>query len=138
MKVKEMTIKCFAKQQEGVWVAICLDSCLAAQGESFAEAKTKLEEQIVFYVEEAFRDKEYDQQLLNRRTPLTSWIEYYFIKFVQTIANEIQPIRRERCAAHWLAHHPTGVAWQSVHASTSSAQTFCHASQLPYSEYNHS
>ncbi len=100
MKAKESTVKWFAKQEEGVWVAVCLDFCLATQGDSFEEAKLKLEEQIVFFVEEALQDKEFGSQLLNRKAPLSSWIEYYFIKLSQMIFknagcifNEPMPLR---------------------------------------------
>lgn len=42
MNPKELILKCFAKQEEGVWVAVCLDFGLATQGESFEEAKKSL------------------------------------------------------------------------------------------------
>lgn len=80
MNPKQLIIKCYAKQDEGVWVAVCLDFCLATQGDSFDEAKLKLEEQINFYVDEALQDKEHGSQLLSRRAPLSSWIEYYCIR----------------------------------------------------------
>lgn len=82
MKANKLIVKCFAKQEDGVWVASCLDLCLAAQGDTFDEAKRKLEEQIIFYVKEAVEDEEYGDQLLNRSAPLSSWIEYYFIKLI--------------------------------------------------------
>ncbi len=100
MKPEQLIVRCFAKQEEGVWVASCLDFCLTTQGSSFDEAKRKLEEQIIFYVREAIDDKEYGHQLLNRRAPLSSWIEYYFIMAVQhvyhnagQVFNEIMPLK---------------------------------------------
>ena len=100
MKPKQLIIKCYAKRQEGVWVAVCVDFCLATQGESFEEAKHKLEEQIYFYVDEAFQDKQYGSQLLRRRAPLSSWGEYYFIFLSQminhhtsVIFDEMMPLR---------------------------------------------
>ena len=47
------------------------------------EVKRKLEEQIAFYVGEALQDKEYGNQLLGRRAPVTQWPEYYFIRFTK-------------------------------------------------------
>jgi len=64
MNPKELIVKCYAKQEEGMWVAVCLDFCLATQGDSLNEVKRKLEEQITFYVGEALEDKEYGNQLL--------------------------------------------------------------------------
>lgn len=100
MKPEKRTVKCFAKKEGGVWVAVCLDFCLATQGDSFEEVKRKLEEQIVFYVKEAVSDKEYGHQLLNRRAPLSNWVEYYFIKMVHNIFhnvgqvfNEVMPLK---------------------------------------------
>ncbi len=83
MNAKELVIKCYAKQEEGLWVAVCLDLCLATQGDSLDEAKRKLEEQITFYVSEALQDKEFGCQLLSIRAPLSSWLEYYLIRFTR-------------------------------------------------------
>jgi hypothetical protein len=32
MNPKELIVKCYAKQEEDMWVAVCLDFCLATQG----------------------------------------------------------------------------------------------------------
>jgi predicted RNase H-like HicB family nuclease len=100
MNPKQLIIKCYAKRQEGAWVAVCIDFCLATQGESFEEAKRKLEEQIYFYVDEALQDKEYGSQLLCRRAPISSWVEYYFILLsnminhhASVIFDEMMPLR---------------------------------------------
>ena len=100
MRSNQLVIRCFAKQEEGLWVAVCVDFTLAAQASSFAEAKEKLEKQIYYYVKEALEDKEYGAQLINRSAPLSSWIEYYYIKFTSLINhktnlifNETMPMR---------------------------------------------
>ncbi|TRX00911.1 type II toxin-antitoxin system HicB family antitoxin [Candidatus Methylobacter oryzae] len=85
MNPKELIVKCYAKQEEGEWVAVCLDFCLATQGSSLDEVKRKLEEQIAFYVDEALQDQEYGNQLLARRAPITQWFEYYFIRLTNMI-----------------------------------------------------
>ncbi len=95
MNTKDLIIKCYAKQDNGLWVAVCLDFCLAAQGDSFIEAKNKLEEQITFYVEEALQDKEYGAQLLSRRAPLSSWLEYYSIWLTSLICHKASVIFEE-------------------------------------------
>jgi len=88
MNPKQLVIKCYAKQEEGVWVAASLDFGLATQSDSFEDAKRKLEEQIQFYVEEALQDKEFGGQLLSRRAPLSSWIEYYFIRISNAVCHK--------------------------------------------------
>lgn len=95
MKANDLILKCYAKKDGGVWVAHCLDLSLATQGDSFDEVKRKLEEQIVFYVDEALADKEYGSQLLNRKAPLSSWVEYYLIKFTHDVCHNIGQIFNE-------------------------------------------
>ena len=93
-------MKCYAKEEQGAWVAICLDLTLASQGESYPEAKRKLEEQIAFYIDEALQDPEHGSQLLVRRAPLSSWIEYYCLSLTNflfhkanIIFDEVLPLR---------------------------------------------
>lgn len=100
MNVKQLILKCYAKKDHEVWIAVCLDLCLATQGGSLEEAKRKLEEQIFFYVSEALEDKEYGAQLLKRSAPLSSWIEYYLLSIKSMIRNktsvifdELMPLR---------------------------------------------
>lgn len=100
MKPQQLIMKCYAKQEQGVWVAVCLDLTLATQGETYKEAKRKLEEQIIFYLEEALQDTAFGGQLLSRKAPLTLWLTYYFIKLstvlthkTSVIFDEILPLR---------------------------------------------
>ena len=60
-------------------MASCLDLCLAAQGESFPDAKKKLEGMIKEYVFDALagEDRAYADQLLSRKAPLQEWAKYY-------------------------------------------------------------
>jgi len=88
MNANQLIIRCFAKKTEGVWVAVCLDFCLATQGDSLDEAKHKLEEQISFYVSEALQDQDYGSQLLKRRAPLSSWLEYYWIWLTHVVCHK--------------------------------------------------
>jgi predicted RNase H-like HicB family nuclease len=101
MKSKDLILKCYAEQEDGVWVAVCLDFNLAAQADSYQEVKEKLESMISSYVREALTiDVAYADQLLSRRAPLSSWIKYYSIIIRNTIHenkhfvfNEIMPMR---------------------------------------------
>jgi hypothetical protein len=82
MKSNELIVKCYAEQESGCWVAVCLDFNLASQGDSFEEVKSKLEAQIFDYVHDALvgEDKHDTTQLLSRRAPFSLWLKYYFIK----------------------------------------------------------
>jgi predicted RNase H-like HicB family nuclease len=100
MKPQQLILKCYAKQEQGLWIAVCLDLTLATQGETYQEAKQKLEEQIAFYLEEALQDEEYGSQLLSRRAPISSWLEYYFIALnnllfhkASVVFDEVLPLR---------------------------------------------
>ncbi len=100
MRTNQLIVRCYAKQEEGSWVAVCLDFSLATQGDSLADVKKKLEDQLHSYVSEALQDKEYGAQLLNRRAPISLWLEYYYIKLTNLIThktnlvfNEIMPMR---------------------------------------------
>ena len=74
-----LMLRCFAEQADGQWQAVCLDFCLAAQGDSFEEARGKLHAMIVEYVQDALtgEDREFADQLLRRRAPFSLWARYY-------------------------------------------------------------
>lgn len=82
MNPKQLIVKCYAEQEAGCWVALCLNFNLAAQGDSFEEVKAKLESMIAEYVYDALvgEDKPYAVQLLSRSAPFSVWLKYYFIK----------------------------------------------------------
>jgi predicted RNase H-like HicB family nuclease len=92
MKPSQLILKCYAERDSGVWVAVCLDFNLAAQGESFDEVKAKIEAMIDEYVYDALvgEDKAYADQLLTRRAPIPVWLRYYFLKLKHTIFNGAQ------------------------------------------------
>lgn len=101
MKSDKLILKCYLEQEEGSWVAVCLDFNLAAQAESERSAKKKLEAMIQSYVTEALTvDREYADQLLTRRAPLHMWIRYYWISVMSAIRknkrsvfSEVMPLR---------------------------------------------
>ena len=82
MKPKNLLLRCYAHKQDDQWGAFCLDLCLAAQGDSFEEAKAKLDSMIGEYVYDATvgEDKGYAEQLLSRKAPLDQWATYYLYK----------------------------------------------------------
>jgi predicted RNase H-like HicB family nuclease len=79
MMIYRFSLKCYAEKEADCWVAVCLDFNLAAQGDSFEEAKSKLEAMIADYIYDALagEDKPYAAQLLARRAPLSAWLKYY-------------------------------------------------------------
>ena len=80
MKPGNLVLRCYAKREGEQWVAVCIDLCLAAQGDNFNEARDKLYQQIASYIDEALtEDQEFASQLLNRRAPATQRLQYWVI-----------------------------------------------------------
>lgn len=84
MKPDGLLLRCYAECIEGQWHAFCLDFCLAAQGESFADVKRSLESMIKEHVIDALTgvDKEFASMLLRRPAPLKYWMKYYAYLFL--------------------------------------------------------
>lgn len=83
----EKILRCMAFKKRDLYVAVCLDLTLAAQADSMAEAKSKLESQIIDYLEEAVSEKEYMEDLLNRKAPYSWWVRYNATKLILSIAS---------------------------------------------------
>jgi hypothetical protein len=72
------------RREGAVWVAVCIDLCLAAQGSSQVEATAALHEQIALYVRDAVTvDAKHADVLLRRRASLTERARYQFWRLVQ-------------------------------------------------------
>lgn len=68
-----------AWKEHGLWVAVCLDFSLAAQGNTLQDAKDGLHGQVLAYVNEAMTvDAEHARELLLRRAPLVDRLRYAF------------------------------------------------------------
>lgn len=69
MNAAQLFVRCFAERRGTQWQAFCLDFNLAAQADSFDEAKKKLEAQIDEYVHDALagEDRAHAGTLLVRR-----------------------------------------------------------------------
>jgi len=89
MKPSELLVKCYASHEGECWQAFCLDFALAAQADTLPEAKAKLEEMIKEYVYDALigEDKEYSEQLINRKAPLLEWLKFYWLVAKSRILN---------------------------------------------------
>lgn len=104
---KPFYVRCYAKRSEGQWVAMCIDLCLAAQADTFEEAKRKLEAQISDYVYEAVTvDRQHAQTLLTRRAPLANRVEYHFIAALHALFSPSKRKAREQCAYEELVAVP--------------------------------
>ncbi|WP_163011457.1 DUF1902 domain-containing protein [Pseudomonas viridiflava] len=79
MSNNPFVLRCYAEKKDGLWIAACPQFTLATQGESFDQAKEKLEAQIKSYIVEALTlDKEHAAELLGRRAPLSIRMQYAF------------------------------------------------------------
>lgn len=88
MKPQDLVLKGYAKRCDGVWVAICLDFGLAAQGNSVEEAMRRLTDQIQEHLYDALvgEDQEHFEYLLkHRKAPLSQWVEYYWLNFLTSV-----------------------------------------------------
>jgi hypothetical protein len=83
MKPEQLFLRCYAEldKSSNLWVAVCVDLCLAAQGDSFKAARNSLHEQISEYVTDALSgpDKAYAHQLLNRKAPWQQVAKYHYL-----------------------------------------------------------
>lgn len=83
VKPLSLTVRCMAWQEQGVWVAACLDLTLAAQGRTIEQAKARLHQQIAAYVNEAVGiDAQHAEELLQRRAPMREMLRYKFWRAV--------------------------------------------------------
>lgn len=88
MRPNQLILRCYAERDGALWMAVCLDLSLAAQADSYEEARRKLDAQIHDYVREALsQDKEHAAYLLTeRKAPLSEWVRYYALKYAARIA----------------------------------------------------
>lgn len=84
MRPNQLLLRCFAEREDGLWVAYCLDLSLAAQADSLAEVKHKLDQQVREYVADALagQDRKHATYLMTRRAPLGLWARYYFARLM--------------------------------------------------------
>lgn len=102
MNPQQLILKCYAENESGNWVAVCIDLNLAAQGQTFEETKVKLEAMIDEYIHDALvgEDKAFAAQLLSRKAPLSLRLRYWSIRFKNALSynadkifNEVMPLK---------------------------------------------
>ena len=82
----DLTVRCMASREDKLWVAVCLDFSLAAQGQTLDQARIRLHEQIRSYVREAFSvDAQHAEVLLTRRAPLSDRLRYHWVKLLSKL-----------------------------------------------------
>lgn len=79
---REMLLRCMAFKEKEHYTAVCLSLSLASRGDTIAEAMDNLDAQINDYLAEVKSEPQFAVQLLNRPSPLSLWVKYYFIKFM--------------------------------------------------------
>lgn len=92
----DLVLRCFAEKSEEQWQAVCVDLCLAAQGDTFDEAREKLHAMIAEYVWDALagEDRAFADQLLRRRAPLSILARYHWIGLFDRFGAMQEGIRR--------------------------------------------
>lgn len=82
MEEKRVVVRCYGEKNDGQWTIVCLDFCLAAQADTFNEARVRLDAQIVSYLRDALvgPDRAHARYLLSRRAPASMWAKYYYAK----------------------------------------------------------
>ncbi|MEP7185943.1 MAG: hypothetical protein ABI767_08895 [Rhodanobacter sp.] len=88
MHAQDMILRCYGEREGDLWVAVCVDLSLAAQAETFEEARAKLHAQIGEYVYNALvgEDRAYASQLLTRKSPLDIRAKYYLYACLSRLA----------------------------------------------------
>jgi hypothetical protein len=81
MKPGDLVLRCYAIERGEKWSAFCVDLSLAAQGDSFDQARHKLEVQIAEYVTDAMTiDKEHAEYLLTRKAPMSQRLMWHWLR----------------------------------------------------------
>jgi hypothetical protein len=77
------------EMRDDVYLAMCLNYDLAAQGGTMEEAHSKIEEQINSYVQAAIQtdNGRHARYLLNRRAPLIYWLQFFMTKCFRSAAS---------------------------------------------------
>jgi len=89
IRTKNLMLRCYANKHGDQWQAFCIDLCLAAQGDSFPDVKHKLERMMNEYVYDALagEDREFADQLLNRKAPFSQIATYHLIRLMHRIGH---------------------------------------------------
>ena len=96
----ELKLKCYAQRYGQRWQAVCVDLDIAADGESFANAKESLATCIELYLEAvAESPPEEHARLLSRRSPL-------HVRFKFTVLTMLTGFRHRNAFSRKFIVHP--------------------------------
>ena len=83
-------LRCYGyKDKRGKWYGVCLVLNLAAEADSSASLRVKLNEMIGSYLETVVdtKDQESIRYLFPRRAPAPDWLRYYAIRFLSYVGS---------------------------------------------------
>ena len=92
MADKSMMIRFFGYQENGIWYAFCLDLNLAVQASTLDQARAQILDMASDYLHDALKgvDKDFQEQLLTRKAPLSIRFKYYSLLFKYWIKSASQ------------------------------------------------
>lgn len=91
MKPADFVVRCMARREGDLYVAVCIDLTLAAQGKTFEEARDKLHAQIRDYVKQALTvDRKHAAALLTRKGPLADRLRFRWCELKASIAPKLK------------------------------------------------
>lgn len=95
---KFIKLRCYVKQIDNQWVAMCIDLSLAAQDEDAQVAIAKLHSQIESYMSDIIdgEERENFHDLFPRKSPLKFRIEYQFARFISKAFHLFRPDNSKR------------------------------------------
>lgn len=99
MRPNDMVLRCFAEKVGNQWQAFCIDLNLAAQADTFPQAKEKLESMVSSYLYDIFEgdDKEHAEDLFPRLAPLSIRIKYAKYWALDRVRNAVRgPVKRHQ------------------------------------------
>lgn len=103
MQPQDLIVRCMARREGDVYVAVCLDLTLAAQGATLSDARNRLHAQIADYVKQAFTvDSAHAVELLTRKAPLSHRLAYHVCK----LRSRMRPALRRFVYAEALPLRP--------------------------------
>lgn len=87
-------VRIYGERHENHWALVSLDFGLAAQGTTLDDAFKRLDQQIRDYIYDATvgEDKEFGDDLLNRKAPAEFFFKYYLATFRQAIRSHLQNV----------------------------------------------
>ena len=86
--VLPIVARCFAERKDDQWQAFSLEFGLAAQADSLAEVRAKLESMIESYVHEALTDdRAHAKALLSRKGTWRVYLRYYCYRLLSILSH---------------------------------------------------